>query len=474
MAAGKTIIDLLKNSSKNVITKKITQLSIDDDPFKRYALFDAMYESNNFYHDIKRTANLNGEWLESIFSIANSAHKSVEFYANRVLSNPRLSTADTALKNALDVFWRDSNFLGNATNYSREVSKKGDLFLKVSWDGFKVYSDRIPAENVSLVETDSRGIVKEIRINVLQDDGKTFTEYWFVENGIGIVRTWMHNFGMDAEIDQLGTPMTEATLDQYGLTYIPIVYAKFTGGDNRAENCFIHAVSKQIEGDREHSRLAEILYAFNTPIWSVSSGSLTEKGQLLGPLTVKLIKTDDGQVIQQVNNGELKSNIPPLDFQSHIALIKLTREEIREDLPETKLNSLDPSQITGIGVERLLGESISRAKNARFNLVQGLRRLDMMAVSLGQYFGYFDKSLGTYLEDDFRHDIICDSIIPLSPSEKSLMLQQFVSGGMPFKSALRQCEYSDTEIEQMMKDKQEEDLALANNLLNNPAFNTGG
>jgi hypothetical protein len=462
----------LSGNKNELMVEKVTQLSVSDDPFERYKLFTNMYDSNNFYQEIRKSAYQNGTYLENIFSIANSAHRSVEFYANRLLMGATITTNDEQLKEAINIFLRDSNFDGRKDNYSREIAKLGDLFIKIKNNKSRVWQELIEAKHVSFVVTDSRGIVTEIRIDIPQGDGKWYTEYWTVDEfGNGYTAVWEnHRFGKDAELDQLGTPTFQATLAEFGLTFIPIVYSTFTSTGKRSVNSFVHAISKQIEGDREHSRLAEIMYAFNNAIWSAESDGLTDKGQLIGKIDVKFIKSDDGQVIQHVKNGKLKPNIPQLDYASHVSLIKLTKEEVMQDLPETKINSLDPSQISGRAVQQLLGESINRAKTARNNLLHALKRLNMMALTVGQSYGLFDKSLGNYVEGDFRHEIECDDIVPLDKTDKALMLQQLTSGGMPLKSSCRFIGMTQTEIEQVMADRDEEDARLAMKILSNPAF----
>ena len=457
------------NATQETNVNRISQLSISDDPFERYRFFGAMYDSNNLYTEIKRTADQNGDYFENIFSIANATHRSVEFYANRLMLNARITTKNQLLLDALNQFWMDTNFLGTKDNNSRELAKNGDLFIKLENDRTKVWMKKIEPRHVTTVEADSRGVVIEIRIDIPIEDNKTWTEFWTLDNG-GYTAVWEHDQGINAELNTLGTPKYYATLSQYGITFIPIIWARFTSGDKRAENCFVHAISKMIEGDREHSRLAEIIYAFNNAIYTIESNAVADNGQFVGQPRVSFIKGDNGMVMQHVKNGTLKPNIPQLDYASHIKLIEITKEEIMQDLPETRLNSLDPTQATGCAIEQMLGESVSRAKTGRFNLVQEFRRLNMMALTIGQHFNIFDKSIGTYEEGNFQHEILCDSVIPLSKTDKSLMLQQFTSARMPLKAALRECEYSQAEIDQIMADKAEEEASLANQFLNNPAF----
>jgi len=466
---AKSTLFRFKGKSDSVAIKKVDYLAVDEDPFNRYKLFEAMYDSNNLYQDITRNAYDAGEYIETLMSIATPCNRSVEFYSNRLLMGARVSSKNQPLADAVNIFLRDSNFNGIKDNYSRELAKLGDLFVRLKNDENHIWMERIEARHVTEVNVDSRSIIQDIRIDIPIEDNLTYTEYWTNEMG-GYVAIWEHKHGINAELEQLGTPKFTALLTSYGVTFIPIVYIKFTSKDNkRAENAFVHAISKIHESNRERSRLAELMFAFNTAIWT-AYGSETKSGYL-GEPEVKLIKSDDGQVIQYIRNiDEWKSNIPPLDYQAHLAMFKDMRDEMTYDLPETKLNSLDPSQISGKAVQSLLGESINRAKTARANLVHGLKRLCMMAISLGQFYGFMDRSLGTYVQDDFQFDIICDAIIPLDPTDKALMLQQFTSAGVPLKSALRFSEYTEAEIEQVMQDLKEELDNQAASFFNNPSF----
>ena len=468
--AKKNMLSNLLRGEPDVQVKRVTHLAVDEDPFERYTLFEAMYDSNNLYQQVQKNSFEAGEWLETLQSIATPCNRSVEFYANRLLMGARVSSTDIALADAINIFLRDSNFDGQKDDYSRELAKSGDLFIKLKNDESKVFMEKIEARHVTNVQTDSRGIVTEIRIDIPQEEGKTYTELWTLD-GVGYCATWLHPYGIEADTSELGTPSFYAPLSSYGITFIPIVYAKFKSTNKRAENCFVHAISKIHEANRERSRLAELMYAFNQAIWTAYGSGLSKDGIYNPDPEVKFIKTDGSQVIQYVKGiGEWKSNIPDLDYQSHLAMFKDMRDEITLDLPEIKLNGLEPSQISGRAIQPLLGESINRAKTARSNLSHAIKRLNMMAITLGQFYGFFDRSLGNYVEGDFKHDLVCDAIVPLDPTDKTLMLQQATSAGMPLKSAMRFAEFTPSEIELAMQDKAEEEASLANSFLSNPNF----
>jgi len=472
---AKNFLNFGNKKSEEVTVQKITatQLAVDTDPFKRYALFESLYQSNNLYTEIQRSAYQAGEWIEELFSLATPCNRSVEFYANRLLMGARITSTNAPLKEAIEIFLRDSNFNGLKTSFSREVSKMGDLFVKIKNDESKIWMEKIEPFHVTDITTDARGIVTEIRIDIPQEQGRTYTEFWTLDGG-GYVSVWSsHPYGIQADLEQLGTPSFYATLSQWGITWIPIVYIKFKGNDfKRAENCFVHSISKINESNRERSRLASLMFSYNAPLWTVYGSGTDKTGGYLGNPEISMIRTDDNQTFQYIRNiDDLRSNIPAIDWQAHLAAIKDMKEEMIMDLPETKLNSLSPSQISGRAVVQLLGESVNRAKNARENLIQGLKRLNLMAVTIGQNFGFFPRSIGNYQNiDDFQHEIDTDAVIPLDVSDKSLILQQAVSAGMPLVTAMRMAEFTQQEIDQMLLDKQAEDAALADSILSNPRF----
>lgn len=454
------------------------QLAIpdSDDIVARYNYLQAFYETNEVYDDVARYAYQIGQTIETLQPLINPVWESVEFFATRMLKNPSIVAPETNVQVALDKLWMWSNLKGNSEDYSRGLANLGDLFLKVKNDKSKIWIEKVEARYVTKVEVDSRNIVRECRIDIPIEDNKTYTEYWYdpQDGNEGYVAIYIHNFGKEIEISQLGTPVESASLSEFGVSFIPIVYIRFVEGAERGTSCFSHAIKKIIDADRKLSRHNEILFGYNVPIWSILSTTTDKQGFVNGRNPeIKLVQSTDGiSKFQSIKNGySLVSNIPQLDYTASLASVEFSKKVLEQALPELRSGSIETSQLSGRSIVSLLGNSITRAESARLNMVQGLQRISEMALTIGQFLGIF-SDLGTWDGFNYRHTIKTESIVALSLEDKSLMLQQLTSSNVPLKSALRICEFSEAEIEKIMEDKKEETDSLTNSFLNNPKFSS--
>lgn len=351
------------------------------------------------------------------------------------------------------------------------------MFLKIKTNDSrnKVLAEKINPYHVVDVVTDARDIVREIRIEIPLENDKYYLEYWQdVGEGGGYVVVFndIQN-PAGKEISELNTPSYSASFADLGISFIPIVYIRFTNQNKRAVSCFSHALLKIIEADRKTTRFSEILYAYNIPYWNIITTSVDKVGYVkwLTP-EVKLLSNTDGTAKFQYLKGgyALESSIPNVNYEAMIKGIELSKTILEEALPELRANSLESTQLSGRALVTLLGEAVARGRTARANMLQGLQRVGEMCLTVGQVRGIFDASVGEYDENFYRHSIKCDDIVQQSPEDKSLLIQQLTSSGVPLKSALRMAEFNEEEINLIMQEKQQETLSLMDSVLSNANF----
>lgn len=450
-----------------------------DDVFQRYAKVESLYKNNGAYDNIQRTAYSSGQWLEAIKPLRSAVNRSVEFYVTQILAGAKIASDKPAVLDSINRFNKWSNFDAKQRTFSRSLALYGDLFIKVITDDQykKVYQEEIKAKNVSSFETDTRGFLTEIRIDIELGDGVTYTEYWTNKtNEDGYVSIWEHPFGKDADLERLGTPKEFIYLSEMGIDFIPIVYVKFIDFDDRGQGCVSHALDKIDESNRIATRLHQLLFRFNKPTVAVMANSVDAQGRPLPAPTLTgkntsngAKKTDDTEmgddsIVYLPGMSKMEHLIPNLNYGDALAILKDMMNEIELDLPELKSYSLDVNQLSTKSIQLVLGAAISRAKNARANIIQGLVRVNQMALTIGKFYGIFPANIGDYANGDFEHEIVCDEIYGNDASDKAELLKAFVDAGLPLSFAMKQAGYSQEEIDEAIQEKNNEQVKTNENL----------
>lgn len=467
--------------SKKTTSKPSILINDTDDVFEKYKKLEALYLNNGAYNDIQRLAYQTGEWLEAIKAIKTPVNRSVEFYVTNILAGAEVSSKNASVLDAINQFIKWSNFDAKQKTFSRSLALYGDLFVKVTTDDAysKVYQEEISAKNVTSFELDSRGFLTELRIDIEIDDGVTYTEYWVNRKGEdGYVSIWEHKRGKGADLEELGTPKDFIYLTEMGIDFIPIVYIKFIDFGGRGQGCVSHALDKIDEANRQSTRLNQMLFRYNKPLWAVMANGVDAQGRPLPAPRLANSKTDkdskktddmevgDNSIVYLPGMSKMESLIPNIQYGDALNILKDMMNEIELDLPELKSYSLDVNQLSTKSIQLVLGAAIAKAKTARENIIQGLIRINQMALTIGKFYGIFPATIGDYANGDFEHEIICDEIYGNDSLDKAELIKAFTDAGLPLSFAMKQAGYSQEEIDAAISDKQSDDLRKQSNLVN--------
>jgi hypothetical protein len=124
-------------------------------------------------------------------------------------------------------------------------------------------------------------------------------------------------------------------------------------------------------------------------------------------------------------------------------------EEIERDLPELRWYSLTPdAQLSGTAMRTLLGAAIDRANEARNNFLSSLSRMMEMAITIGQFNGIFESSLGTFDNGDFEHELQIDDSWGESVAEKGETMAKLTGGGIPAPAAMKLAGFTDEQVKE--------------------------
>ncbi len=435
------------------------------------------YYNNNPYENLEASAYYNSTWIEAIKPIRTVVNRSVEFYVSKILPGDkvRVSAKNDLVRDSIEQFHKWSNLSALKQLLSRNLALYGDLFIKVVGESDKVYLENIKPEYVTDFKTDRRGYLTEIRIDIPQVDEDshpvTYTEYWNKQDGYFSI--WYHKMG-ETKLENLGDPFDFGYLSELGIDFIPIVHIKFRDtGEQRGKACVIHTLNKIDEANREATRLAQMLFKFNKPLWVVSSNAIDKDNRPLPPPKLKTgseeMEVKDNSILYMPGMSTLNSLIPQIDYDSALNVLNSMMAELREDLPELSYYALkDTANLSGKAIRLLLAGAIDKANEARNNLLQGLIRVDEMALTIGKWLGVF-TSIGNYENGDFEHSILTPDIFVMESDEIAALIKTYTDAGLPLPSALRLAGISEEEILRIQQEKIEEqssqDSALAQSLM---------
>jgi hypothetical protein len=439
-------------------------------PYSYTQLYDALYDLYN--NDSEVVADDTTRRLRTV------VNRSVEFFAAKMLPGRKIEvmatkgegdaeTENKPLKEAIEQIIKDSNLGNNKPAMLRGFSLYGDSFVRVRGDDQKSYLEDVSPFFVTDFGEDSRGFLTYIRIDIpiidnsdveaQQGTPALYTEYW--DNDEKVYRSWVTLRTATTSIKQLGTPKEEIKFSELGIDFIPIVHTKFRDiGDARGLSCVYHALDKIYEANRIATRLHDLLFAFGEPIFVASANDKDAAGRPLPPPAIKTestttgvlggvvesVKVLFGRLVSLPGMATLNSLIPDIDYQDALAILNAQMEEIEKDLPELRWYSLTPdAQLSGTAMRTLLGAAIDRANEARNNFLSSLSRMMEMALTIGQFNGIFDQSLGTFDNGDFDHQLIVDDSWGESTEEKGTTMATLTGAGVPAPVAMKMAGFSD-------------------------------
>lgn len=434
-------------------------------PYDYNPLYEVLYGLYN-----NDTAIVEDDTTRRLRTVVN---RSVEFYASKMLPGSEIkvvSEGSPEVQTAIEQVIKDSNIGNNKTPMVRGFAMLGDSFIRVRGDKQKTYLEDLSPFYVTDFEEDSRGFLTYIRVDIptLADDDTpaNYTEEWDLE--AQTYRSWLGQSSRATPIRELGQPKVESSLSEYGTDFIPIVHTKFKDiGETRGVGCVNHAMDKIYEANRTATRLHDIFFDFDQPVFVASANSTDAQGRPLPPPRVDVsqsnspvsssaldtlsgaVKSLFGRLITLPGMAKIDSLIPNIDYDAGLAILNAQMEELEKDLPELRWYALSPTEqsaMSGTALRTLLGAAIDRANEARHNFLSSLSRAFEMALTIGIYNGIFPASLGTFDSGDFDHELQVDSAWGESVDEKAATMAALTNAGVPAKSAMRLARFTDAEI----------------------------
>lgn len=431
-------------------------------PQERMALIEEYYENNLLYEEEASRAYWFDEWFEAMKPLRTPVNRSVDFFSAKLLmGTPKITAKTATVENAVRSFLKWSNFDGNKRAMLRKFGIQGNLFIKIniSDDRNKVFEDVIDGKTVTDFQTDTRGFLTEIRIDVPLENNQTHTEFWIQNHGFdGYVAVWVHRMGANAKLETLGTPQTFMFLSELGTDFIPIVFAKFKDtGKKWGVSCVDHALTKIDEVNREITNLAERMFQ-NKAFWIVETGRDND-GIAVPPPDFPTISEQDAKklgnmVVIKVPGANAKLSIPDYAWTEFLAIIKDSMNELEQDLPELKYYSIKEQELSGIAVRTLLAGALDRAVEASDNFITAQKRAIGMSLTIGKFYGIFPANIGNFDNGDFEIGIEFEEIIPTkSQSDKITSFVSLNAVNISLQSKLRLSGFKQEEIDAIIAEQ---------------------
>lgn len=418
-----------------------------------------LYENNGYF---KR------EYNKDIKPLITPVNRSVEFFASKLSLPYQITAQDETLKDAIDLVHKWSNFSAKKTVGLRQLALYGNLFWKVICDNEKVYFEIIDPNFVSDITVNERGYLQTIRIDIpIEDENKrkkTYTEYWTKE----YFSIWEHELGENAELENLGDPVSMGWLREMGIDFIPIVHVKFKDiGNKWGVGSVYHCLDKIEEANKQASRLSDLLFRYNKNTTVISANDKDSNGR---PIPAPLMednndpfKTEDDTILYLSGLAKIESLIPNINYDSALNIKNSALDELNNDLPELRYYSIKEGSLSGKAIRSLLGGAIDRANEALNNFLAGLVRVNQIALTLGKFWGIFPLN-GSYENGNFEHSITTPELFPIDDGEKAILIRDLISGGLALSTALKVAGYDEDFIELAMEEKSIEDSKKQENL----------
>ncbi len=441
-------------------------------PREMYRLMYSYFLNNGLYdslHDY--LAKVNGD-TESLRPLRNPANRVVEFYATHLwpgsLDEAFIIHAERdAIVEPIQQVWEWSNWAARKQVAARWYSLYGDMFIKIAQtaDRERVYQQLIAPEYVTEFDTDERGYLTYIRLDVPQTrrDGDdeieyTRTEVWNKpENSY---RLWEHTQGEDTELGQLGTPKEALAITEFGIDFVPFVHAKFRDiGEDRGLGCFEHCIDKIDEANRVATRLHQMLFRHHGGTWTVEADIVDKANRPIPP--PKFEKNADDEIelgnetiIPLPSGWHLQSLVPNIQYTAALDILNAHMAELQQDLPELAYYTIrEHSDLSGRAIRLLLSDVIDRVKEARDNAVSCFVRANQMALTIGKVAGVFRRGIGSYKAGDFEHTLELPDALPLTEIEQlETLAAKKELFGLATRRLLEEHGYTEDQIAEILKE----------------------
>lgn len=448
----------------------------------QYNYLRAYYLSNGLYDVLRESFSRLRYSNEALSPLRNPAYRVVEFYAMKLWPGSLpdglpITTDNKFLVEPIQQIWQWSNWSSEKQAVARTFAMYGDIFIKVATRSAnnvvsRVYMQNLEPQTITEFDADERGYLTYVRIDVPQTkrdaDGKlkpyTLTEVW--DKSDMRFRRWEHEKNINVTIRELGTPTEEKSFANFGIDFIPVIWQPFKHiGDQRGMAAITPALDKIDEANRQATRLHQMLFRYNKPLWAATAGGVDSAGRPFPPPRLggadgsTLVLNDDptaDDVVRLPGANQLEPLVPNLNYDAALNVIRDQMVEISRDLPEMIYSEIqERSELSGVAIRYLLEAAIDRLIEARGNAEAALIRAHQMAMTIGQAASLF-KGLGSYEAGDLEHSFAPRPVLTLPELERAQVTQTYTSAGVPLVTAIRRSGWGDAEIEQMTKEKKEE------------------
>jgi len=460
---------------------------------EQYDFLRAYYLSNGLYEVLREKFSGLNYSDDLIRPLRNPAYRVVEFYAAKLWPGS-LETGipivakkrQKQLSEVIEQIHAMSNWATEKQAVARNFPMYGDVFLKVATRSStagqieRVFIQNLEPQTVTEFDADERSYLTYIRLDIPQTrrmaDGKTkpymLTEVW--DKSTMLFRRWEHERGIGMAIEGLGTPIEERRFAEFGIDFVPVVWAPFRHiGEQRGMAAITPAIDKIDEANRQATRLHTMAFRYNKPVWALMAGGMDSSGR---PLPAPRLSGTDGKTLQMASDpnkddilplpgsSTLAPLVPALDYASVLELIRDQMVEIRRDLPEMAYSELqEQSNLSGIALRYMLEAAVDRCIEVRGNLDAALVRAHQIAMTIGSKAGLF-QGLGTFEQGAFDHQIGDRPILSLGELDRAGIVKAYFDADIPLITAARRAGWTEDDIAQMKKDKVEEDEAKSQNI----------
>lgn len=439
------------------------------------------YLNNGLYDTLRAALYLIGAEKSRARPLRNPAYRVVEFYASKMwpgtlpdaLPLEILPGGSPTIEKRIQEIWTWSNWDARKQVAARWQAIYGNMFLKVAGDPEReqVMLQLIDPRYVVDFDLDDRDVIVYVRIDTPirrrdesgDEENWTYTEVW--DKDADRLRIWEHQRGYGASQRELGRPVTdESMIERTGVDFVPVVHAKNRDiGEDLGVGAFQLQTDKIDEVNRQASRLHQMLYRYNKPLFAVLANMVDAQGRpmpapkLADENSDEELALEDDDLMRLPGMSRLEAIVPNLNYRGHLDAIEAQMREIERDLPELAYYELrEQGDLSGVAIDLLLSDAEDRLIEARGNGEAGLIRAQQMALSIGQTMeldGFSPREIGTYDDGSYNHRFMTREALPMTELQRLELVGKATQAGLPLTTAMRRAGYDEEEIAQTIEDQ---------------------